>query len=294
MGVFYVANEYWFAAFQLVLAMFGMGATLTARDFRELVKEPWPVTVGTAVQVVAVPLATLVFLRALGVEGGLAIGLAVLAAVPGGTVSNIFTFFARGNSVLSICITGITTLACLITTPLILDLLITDYMPADFVMPGARIVIEIGLTLLLPLALGMLYLYLYPATAGAVSKWSIRGSLFGLLLIVIGSLAAGRLNLAVFGLYNLVLVHVYALVLIALGTLTPRLLGLSRPDRTAIEIEVIVRNIGLAIMIKASMFPAEVGPTAQLGDMVLFTLVIYGGFQLLAGGVLIRLHRRSR
>jgi len=293
-GAFYVANEYWFAVFQLVLAMLGMGATLTLKDFRDLVNEPRPVTLGIFVQLVLVPLATLLFLRALGIEGGVAIGLAVLAAVPGGTVSNIFTFFARGNTALSICITGITTLACLLTTPLILALLITEYMPADFQMPRARIVTEIALTLLLPLALGMLYLYLYPATARTLSKWSIRGSLLGLLFIVVGSLAAGRINPEQFGLYNIAVVHGYALALIAVAVLAPRLLGLSRRDSTAIEIEVIVRNIGLAVMIKASMFPATTGPAAQVGDMVLFTLIIYGGFQLLVGGILVGYYRRRR
>lgn len=293
MGAFYLAYEYWFAVFQLVLAMLGMGATLTLKDFRDLVNEPRPVTLGVVVQLVLVPLTTLVFLRGLGIEGGVAIGLAVLAAIPGGTASNMFTFFARGNSALSICITGLTTLACLLTTPLILALLITEYMPADFQMPRARIVTEIALTLLLPLALGMLYLYLYPANARTLSKWSIRGSLLGLLLIVLGSLAAGRLDVKTFGMTNLVVVHGYALTLVALGVLAPRLLGLSRPDRIAIEIEVIVRNIGLAVMIKASMFPAASGPLAQVGDMVLFTLIIYGGFQLVAGGILIRLYRRA-
>lgn len=293
MGEFYIAHEYWFACFQLVMAMLGMGATLTLRDFRDVVREPGPVSLGVLVQLVLVPLATLVFLRALDVNDGLAIGIAVLAAVPGGTTSNVFTFFARGNSVLSICITGLTTLACLLTTPLILTLLVTEYMPADFVMPRARIVTEIGLTLLLPLALGMLYLYLYPASAPTLSKWSIRGTLVGLLLIVLGSVTAGRLDLAAFGFHNLLLVILYALALVALGTVAPRLLGLSRPDATAIEIEVVVRNVGLGIMIKASMFPASAGQVAQIGDMVLFTLLIYGGFQMAAGGVLISLSRRQ-
>jgi BASS family bile acid:Na+ symporter len=55
-----------------------------------------------------------------------------------------------------------------------------------------------------------------------------------------------------------------------------------------------VRNIGLAVMIKASMFPATTGPAAQVGDMVLFTLIIYGGFQLLVGGILVGYYRRRR
>ena len=50
MADFYVQNEYWFAVFQLVTAMFGMGATLTIKDFGEVVTEPKPVSIGFLIQ----------------------------------------------------------------------------------------------------------------------------------------------------------------------------------------------------------------------------------------------------
>jgi BASS family bile acid:Na+ symporter len=293
-GAFYVEYEYWFAAFQLVMAMLGMGATLTARDFRDVVREPKPVTLGLIVQIVLVPLAAFIFLRALGVHGGVAVGIALIASIPGGTTSNIFTFFARGNSALSISITGLTTVACLITTPLILSALISDSLPADFTMPRGKIVNEIAFTLLLPLALGMLYLYMYPRAAVMVSKWCIRASLLGIVLIVIGSMSAGRLNLAAFGMDNVMLVVYFTLALIATGWLAPRLFRLSRPDTTAIEIEVIVRNINLGVLLKASLFPASAAATAQLGDAVLFTLLLYGSLQLTVAPILIMFYRSKR
>jgi BASS family bile acid:Na+ symporter len=294
MGAFYVEHEYWFAAFQLVMAMVGMGATLTARDFRDIVREPAAVTLGMVVQLVLVPLATFGFLRLLGVHGGVAVGIALLASIPGGTTSNIFTYFARGNSALSISLTGLTTLACLVTTPLILAALISDQLPVDFTMPTGQIVIEIAFTLLLPLALGMSYLYMYPRQAVAVSKWCIRGSLLGIVLIVVGSMSAGRLDIEAFGIDNVLLVVYFAVVLTATGWLAPRLFRLSRPDSVAIEIEVIVRNVNLGVMLKASLFPAATAATSQLGDAVLFTLLLYGGLQLTIAPLLIVLYRRPR
>jgi BASS family bile acid:Na+ symporter len=291
MGALYVEYEYWFAAFQLVMAMLGMGATLTARDFRDVVREPKPVTLGLIVQIVLVPLAAFVFLRALGVQGGVAVGIALIASIPGGTTSNIFTFFARGNSALSISITGLTTLACLVTTPLILTALISDSLPVDFTMPTGKIVNEIAFTLLLPLAMGMLYLHMYPRAAIAVSKWCIRASLLGIVLIVIGSMSAGRLNLAAFGMNNVMQVVFFTLVLTTTGWLAPRLFRLSKPDSTAIEFEVIVRNINLGVLLKASLFPASVAATGALGDAVLFTLLLYGALQLIVAPILIMLYR---
>ena len=293
MGELYVQYEYWFATFQLVMAMLGMGATLSLRDFGDILRAPRSVLLGLGVQLLVVPLIALIFLRSLGISGGLAIGIALIAAIPGGTTSNIFTFFARGNSALSISITGLTTLACLVTTPLILTLLISDSLPEDFSMPMGQIVVEIALTLLLPLALGMLYLYMYPGPAVAVSKWCIRASLFGILLIIIGSTSAGRLDVEAFGGNNMLLVVAFGLVLVAAGWLAGRLFRLPRPDSTAIEFEVIVRNTNLGVLLKASLFPASAAATAHLGDTVLFTLLFYGGLQLLIAPVLISIYSRA-
>ena len=292
MAEFYVQNEYWFAAIQLILAMLGMGATLTGKDFRDVIRAPLAVSAGTLIQLAAVPLTAYLFLRVLGVQGGVAVGIALIAAIPGGTVSNIFTYIARGNSALSISVTAITTLACLVTTPLILSLLISEYLPIGFTMPRLKIVSEIAFTLLLPLSVGMLYLYLYPRSAPALARWCIRGSLFGILLIVIGSAAAGRLDLRVFGVTNVLLVLFFTAVLVTMALVVPRLVRLPRPDATAIEFEVVVRNVNLGVMLKASMFPAASAETAALGDAVFFSLLLYGGLQLFFGAALIGMRRR--
>jgi len=292
MGEIYVAYEYWFAAFQLVFAMLGMGATLTVSDFKDILKEPKAVTIGTLIQLVLVPLIAFVFINAFGIIGGVAVGLALVASIPGGTTSNIFTYFAKGNIPLSISVTAITTLACLITTPIVLGLLITQYLPADFSMPTAQIVREIAFTLLLPLALGMAFLKFIPSLAEGFSKWCIRLSLIGIIAIVVGSSSAGRLDMEAFGNQNLLLVLLFIAAIGILGWVAAKLLSLNQADSTAIEMEVIVRNVNLAILIKASMFPANVDTGNNIGDMVLFTALIYGALQMLVAAVLIFYRRR--
>ena len=54
-----------------------------------------------------------------------------------------------------------------------------------------------------------------------------------------------------------------------------------------------MRNTNLGVMLKASLFPAAAGATAQLGDTVLFTVLLYGGLQLLIAPVLIRVYGRA-
>ena len=73
-------------------------------------------------------------------------------------MSNVFTFLGRGHVALSIALTGVTTVACLVTTPIVLGLLIAQHIPVEFTMPAGQVALEIALILLLPLTLGMLFL----------------------------------------------------------------------------------------------------------------------------------------
>jgi BASS family bile acid:Na+ symporter len=291
----YAQYEYWLAASQLGLAMLGMGATLKVRDFATVVRSPKGIVVGTTIQIIGVPLLAALFLWGFKLDTGVAVGLALVAAIPGGTMSNVFTFLGRGHTALSIALTGVATLACLVTTPIILGLLVQQHMPPSFVMPAGQIAREIALILLLPLALGMVFLKILPAAAATFSRSCIRGSVFFILLIIIGALGSGRIDLARYGLYNLSVVLLFLAVLTALSWVLPIALKLSRPDTTAINIETSLRNANLGLLIKASLFPAATGVAAgaadALGDNVLFTLLAYGGASLFLGIGQIYLHR---
>jgi BASS family bile acid:Na+ symporter len=288
----YIEYEYWFAAVQLGLAMLGMGATLKVRDFAAVFLQPRPLIIGTAIQLLCVPLIVFLLIVALSPAPGLAIGLALCAAIPGGTMSNVFTFLARGHVPLSIALTTVTTIACLMTTPVILGLLISEHMPADFVMPAGQIAVEIAAILLAPLAAGMVVLQLRPEIAPRFSRNCIRGSVFIILLIVIGASGSGRIDLEKFGIANLQAILILVTALPVASWLIPRALGLNRPESTAINIEATVRNGNLGLLIKASLFPAVVGVADPVGDMVLFTVLLYGGLALPVGALQIFLHGR--
>lgn len=290
---FYIAHEYWFAAVQLALAMLGMGATLALSDFTRVATDPRGFSIGIALQLLLVPLIAWALISVSNASPGLAVGLAICAAIPGGSVSNIFTFFARGHIALSIALTSIATLACLVTTPLILDLLIAHHLPEGFTMPAGRIAMEIGLCLLLPLVLGMLYLRLFPKSAPVLSRWCIRGSLFVIGLIVVGALGAGRLDLESFGGDNIIWVVAFIVILSAVSFVLPRVLGANRADVAAINIEVTVRNTNLGLLIKASLFPAAVGVSDPIGDNTLFAILLYGALMLLVSSLMIPAHRRG-
>ena len=110
-----LAYEYYFASVQLALAMAGMGATLHIRDFAEVLRAPRAFALGYVCVLVGSPFLALGVVHALGLDGGIAIGLILIAAVPGGTLSNLLTYFARANVALSIALTAAATLTCLRT-----------------------------------------------------------------------------------------------------------------------------------------------------------------------------------
>lgn len=289
----YAAYEYPVAAAQLFLAMLGMGALLAPGDFLLEIKRPKGLAVGFAFQWLLVPLIAFVLGALLPVPAGIALGLLFIAAVPGGTLTNILTLFGRGNIALSIALTSITTAAALATTPIILKLLASKHLPADFSMPVGLIARDIVGTLIIPLVLGMLIKSRTTTYyAAQFSKWVIRLSLLLILVIVVGSAGSGRLAIGTYGVMGVASLVIFALSVQACAVLVCKLLNMSSGDTLAISIEATFRNISLAIAVKATVFPAQPGVLDPLGDGVLFAALLYGGISLFMTLPPIYLHRR--
>ena len=83
-GELYIEFEYWITFTQLVMAMLAMGATLELHDFLAVIKLPKSFATGLVAQILLVPLTAYVLLELVELDPGVAVGLAILAAVPGG------------------------------------------------------------------------------------------------------------------------------------------------------------------------------------------------------------------
>jgi BASS family bile acid:Na+ symporter len=289
----YAEYEYVLASSQLLFAMFGMGALLGPADFVVVFRRPRELLVGLGLQWVVVPALAVALVGLLDLPPGIAAGLALVASVPGGTMSNVFTYIARGNIALSISLTAVTTVASLATTPLLLRLLAGTHLPADFSMPVGRIAFEIGAVLLAPLMAGMLLGVLLPARRERLSRWSIRVSFVCIALMVVGGAGAGRLDGTAYGWIGPAAVVLLCASFQVLAWLTTRLARLRAPERVAISIEVTVRNANLAVMVKASLFPAVSGVVDPIGDGMFFVALLYGGVALPLCMIPIVLGRRA-
>jgi BASS family bile acid:Na+ symporter len=275
MGDLYVEYEYAITFAQLVMAMFAMGATLHIKDFRAVLVLPRSFLTGLGAQMVLVPILAYVLLRTFDLDPGVAIGLAIIAAVPGGTVSNVFTYAGKGDVALSIALTAVTSLVCVVTVPFVLEWLVGSYVPPTFSLPRGRIAVEIIVTLLVPLALGMGVLRRWPERAAEVARLALVATTILIAIIVVGSATAGRLDVDAMGLANLAVVFGFALLLAGIGIATAVVTRRPWPDVTAITIETTVRNTNLGLLVRTSVFGIAATAGDVVADLALFTLLAY-------------------
>lgn len=292
MGDLYVEYEYSITVAQLAMAMFAMGATLHVEDFRAVVRLPRSFLTGLVAQMMLVPLVAYALMRAVDLDPGVAIGLAILAAVPGGTVSNVFTYAGKGDVALSIALTGVTSLACVVTVPFVLEWLVGSYVPSTFSLPRGRIALEIVVTLLVPLAIGMAVLRRWPERAEGLSRLALAATTVLIGVIVLGSAMAGRLDADAMGVANLAVVAGFALLLAGIAIATTVATRRPWPDVTAITIETTVRNTNLGLLVRTSVFGTAVASGDPVADLALFTLLAYAGVSFVVAVPLMVVGRR--
>jgi BASS family bile acid:Na+ symporter len=168
-------------ALMIFVIMLGMGASLTPRDFTLALKRPYGLMIGVVSQYGFMPLIGFILASTLPVSDTIKIGILIMACMPGGTTSNIFTYFSKGNLALSVLMTVTSTVFGVILIPIVLVL----YAGAlDLDIPRENIIATLVL-LLVPVAIGML-LRKMNANVGAVTEFmgSMLAIFFILFLIV--------------------------------------------------------------------------------------------------------------
>ncbi len=287
----YPEYEYRFACVQLVLFMLGMGATLSWADFARVIHRPKFLLIAAACHLIMVPVLAVLINTLAGLEAGIAIGLVLIAAMPGGALSKAFTYLGRGNLALSIAMSVCFTLGTLVTVPLFLRLLAAEYVPSDFEMPVGWIIRDVAVFSLLPLLIGMTIARLAPARREVFARWCIRIGFVTVIVMVAGSLGSGRISPGEQGWRVALAIILFCVLAQQLTMVLFRVARWPVPDRCAVGIEMTMRNINLALLLKALIFPATQGAD-PLADGVLFVILFYAGVALPAGCLLALNHRR--
>lgn len=277
------AFEQTLLALMIFVIMLGMGASLTPRDFILALKRPYGLGIGVISQYGFMPFIGFLLITALPLPPAVAVGVLIMACMPGGTTSNIFTYFSKGNLALSVLMTVTSTLLGVVMIPMLL-LVYANALNLDI--PRENIIITLVL-LLVPVAIGM-GLRKMNANAGAVTEF--MGSLLALFFIVFIMVSWVPRNWQ-FLLTTTPATYVAAIGLgvfgITIGYVFARVLGLHPRNVRTIALETGLQNGPLAIAVIAFTFS---GAEAQ---SYMAVPALYSLFIVIVASVVTMIFRRA-
>ncbi|HMJ01575.1 MAG TPA: bile acid:sodium symporter family protein [Conexibacter sp.] len=269
----------------LAVIMLSLGLELTGADFRRILTAPRGVAIGMLNLALISPLLAFGMAELFALGPALAVGLVLLGTAPGGTMANMLTHLARGDTALSITMTAVSSLCAIVTVPLALELAASHFdagaLVDDISMGG--IVARVLLITVIPVGAGMAIARRWPAQVAAAQPRIKRVAIGTFLVVVAGAVVAEHER----ALDHLGEVAAAALALnLAAMTVSYTLSKLARlGDRqaTAIALELGIHNAALAIAVGATLSPELTIPAA-----------VYSGFMVVTGGLFARLmHRRN-
>ncbi|PKQ25982.1 MAG: transporter [Actinobacteria bacterium HGW-Actinobacteria-4] len=277
------------------IIMFGLGASLTPRDFTSALRRPQGLIIAWCTQFGIMPLLAFLLVLALIVQlptevvAPLALGTLLMGAVPAGTTSNIFTYFSKGNLGLSVMMTTNSTLWALLMTPLMLYIYATRFMPAEVQLeiPMRNIIVALA-TILIPVPIAMV-VRRYSPNVGAVME--LLGSVVGLFFIVflVATWVPRNWQLLAWTPWQVYVVVIgLGLFGIAVAYAIARAIKLHPRNARTIGLETGIQNGPLAIAIVTISFAGS----SQLG-LVLLVPALYSLFIVIVATVVTVYFRRA-
>jgi BASS family bile acid:Na+ symporter len=240
-------------AAMIFVIMLGMGASLTPRDFWLALKRPYGLMIGVVSQYGFMPLIGFIMAITLNLPEPIAIGLLIVSCMPGGTTSNIFTYFSKGNLALSVLMTVTSTVFGVLLIPIVLLIYASAL---DLTIPRENIIATLVI-LLIPVAIGM-GLRKFNANVGAVTEF--MGSALALFFIAFIAISWVPRNWQ-FLLETTPATYFAAIMLgvfgITIGYTFARVLRLHPRNARTVALETGIQNGPLAIAIIALTFAGE-------------------------------------
>ncbi len=269
----------------IAFVMFGVALGVKPEHFKDLAKSPRAIVLGIISQYIMLPALTFFLVMLIKPTPAVAFGMILVAACPGGNVSNMISMLAKGNLALSVSLTAISTVFALIMTPFNFSFwgkLYAARSPylVELVIEPAQILQTVGLILGVPVMIGLFVGYKFPAFREKAQKTVRFASFFVLIGFIVGALAA---NIEHFMRYiHLVffIVLLHNALAFSIGYWFPKLFGVKTNNARTISIETGIQNsgLGLALIFNPKIFPPEL----ELGGMA-FIAAWWGVWHILAG-----------
>lgn len=260
----------------IIVLGLGLGATTTIDDFRVALSTPKPVCIGFASQYFFMPLVAFTLAHVFNMKEEYAVGIILTGSSPGGTTSNIFTYWSKGNVALSITMSFFSNVAAFGMLPLLVFVLIKTAYNADILIPWGSIFVGLCL-IIFPCVIGLTVRHKNTELKlGDKFIWQWMEKLttvFGIIFFI------GALVLGVASYFDEIMdapasLWVSAILMEPCGAFfgygTAYAVGIGRKDCRTIAIETGVQSFTLTIAIIALSFEGE-----ERDDVLLFPL-LYG------------------
>ncbi|HCY00208.1 MAG TPA: symporter [Bacteroidales bacterium] len=242
----------------LAAIMFGVALEIKVQNFKNILNYPKSAILGFGSQFLLLPALTFILVIIINPPASIAMGMILIAACPGGNISNFISSLSKANVALSVSLTAIATLSATILTPLNFAVwggLYVKYseralhlnipIQIDFWQMAQTVFILLGI----PLILGMWFGNRFPEFTKKYMKHIKIGSVVLYLSFIFGALWANRSFMGSI----LVPIGVIVLLLNAQTLFTGYIVGLagkvSRADRRTLSIETGIQNSGLALIL---------------------------------------------
>ncbi len=243
----------------LAFLMFGVALDLRVDNFKEIYNRPKAPLVGLFSQWILLPILTLSLIYFFQPPTSLALGMALIAACPGGNVSNYAVHLSGANSALSVLLTSISTLAAILVTPLYFTWL-TPLVPgseayqASIYVDPVKMITTIFQLILVPLFLGMWINAQFPVFTDKIRKAVKIISMAIFLAFVAFALMGNFENIQKYLHLVFFLVFAHNSLALLMGFWFAKANSLPRKDARAISIETGIQNSGLALILIFNFF----------------------------------------
>ncbi len=265
--------------------MFGMGTTLSPKDFKRVFTMPQAVLIGIILQFTIMPFVgkgiAMMFTR----NAEVAAGIVLTGSSPGGVASNVITYLAHGNVALSVTMTACSTLCAPFLTPALTKLLAGAYIEVNF----WEMMISILKMVIIPIGAGLLFNMLleklsavnrhFKAISRIIMKslpgFSMFAICFACAILTANAREQLLMGTIVISIISSVIVHNF--LGLVLGYWGARLIGLGENECRTISIEVGLQNSGMAAGLALSVFKSELAAAPG---------VIYSSWHNMTGALL--------
>ena len=259
-----------FMNISLGFIMLGVALKLRVKDFILVFSAPKSVIIGFLSQFVALPFLTYLLVLILNPMPSVAMGMMIVAACPGGNISNFMTALANGNTALSVCMTAIASVSAVFMTPINISFWGGLYAPTSVILNEVSLdffemLKIVGVILLIPLIIGMLLRAFKPKIADILLPVTHYGSILifgGIVVFAFGAntdLFVKYIHLIIF----IVLAH--NTIGIFTGYSLARLFKLPGPDQKTLAIETGIQNSGLGLGLIFAFFDGMGGMAIVAG-----------------------------